>query len=339
VSPHAPRALVALGLLGVVALLVGGCASKSSPAVFAGPTDSPNSSPRDPADPSPTLVATSETLPLTGLPARGQQPAVPVVAVALPAGNTADSGAAKAETVYVEYSDSLRLLALYQSVTAVHLGPVEQTRPADGSILGVTHAIYANAGGPTGFVTTLRQAAVTDASSSIDPAAFLTTPSGLFTSTDALRQGAAAAKSAPPVFTFAAGEQSLAKAAKPAHQLTVSVPGRVATTWNYDATAQAWTTSDPAFAGTTPRSLIVQQVPYKTVQLHHPDGAYVPSARVFGHGSATVVSGPSGVAGQWSKSGPEGVTVFGDSSGVPLHIAPGVTWVLLVPAGTPVDVA
>jgi hypothetical protein len=335
VKTPAPRALVALVLLCVAASLTSGCAGQSSPAVFA----NPGSSPTDFATVDPGTVAKTNVLPLSGYPAKPDQQNVPVVAVALPSGDPVSSGAAKAEAVYVEYSDSLRLLALFQSVAAFHLGSVAQTRPADGSILGVTHAIFANAGGPAGFVTTLGQSAVTDASNGRDPAAYLGTPDGLFTSTDALRRAVTNAKSAPPVFTFASGTQTLAKDAKPAKQLTVSVSGHAATTWTYDSLRNGWTTTDPAFAGAVPRSLIVQQVDYKTVQLHHPDGASVPSARVFGHGTETVVSGPSTVSGQWSKTGPAAVTIFGDSTGVPVHLAPGNTWVLLVPTGTPVTVS
>ena len=132
---------------------------------------------------------------------------------------------------------------------------------------------------------------------------------------------------------------TLAGGAKAAHQLTVTVAGHDPTTWTYDAKAKAWNTPDPAFAGAQPRSLIVQQVSYKSVQLHHPGGAYVPSAKVFGHGLATVVSGPSAVSGQWSKPGPEQLTVYGDANGVPVHLTPGITWVLLVPTGTPVNVS
>jgi hypothetical protein len=335
VKSPASRALLALGLLGIAGSLASGCASQSSPQMFADPGSSPTTFTTVDSG----TVANTHVLPLTGTPATPTQQNVPVVAVALPSGDTVSSGASKAETVYVEYSDSLRLLALFQSVAAVHLGSVIETRPADGTILGVTHAIFANAGGPAGFVSILDQFGVTDASNSKDPAAYLGTPDGLFTSTAALRRAVTTAKSAPPVFTFASGKQTLAKDAKPAKQLTVSVAGHAATTWTYDAARHGWTTTDPAFAGAAPRSLIVQQVDYKTVQLHHPDGAYVPSARVYGHGTETVVSGPSTVAGQWSKTGPDALTIYGDTTGVPVHLTPGNTWVLLVPTGTPVTVS
>jgi hypothetical protein len=339
VRKRAPTAVSGLALLalctGATGLLAG-CGAKSTPAVFANPSQTASAGPR--AAPS-AVPSAAAALPLTGLPATRSQSLVPVVAAALSGANVTDSGAAKAETVFVEFSDSVRMLALFQSVAAAQLGPISQTRPADGPILGVTNAIFANAGGPKGFVSILDATAVNDSSNTRAPGAYQASGAGLFTTTDSLRRTVTGAKSAPPLFTFATAGESLAQAAKPARQLTVTMAGRTAITWTYDVKAKAWTTPDPALAGARPHSLIVQEVAYKLVQLKHPDGAYVPSARVYGNGAATVLSGASTVSGRWLKPGAAAVTVFSDANGVPVHLAPGITWVLLVPTGTAVTVS
>jgi Protein of unknown function (DUF3048) C-terminal domain/Protein of unknown function (DUF3048) N-terminal domain len=284
-------------------------------------------------------VTPAAILPLTGLGTNAKALASErVMAAALDAsyGRPQPTGLNLAETVYVEYSDTLRMLALYQSVAAPVLGPIAQTRPVDGPILGFLQPGFANAGGPAGFVAQLDQSTVTDLSSSRDPAAYTTTAAGLTTSTSALRKTTATTPPAPPLFTFGSSTSALAKAARPVHSVTVAVAGFPTVTWNYDTRTGHWRTTDEVMAAGSPTSLVFQQVPYKTVQLHHPGGAFVPSARVYGRGVATVVSGPSAVTGVWTKPGDAAVTVYADSSGVPLSFHPGVTWVFLVPSGTQV---
>ncbi len=285
--------------------------------------------------PSPSAAPVA-TLPLTGLATSKAAASVRVMAAALSAsyGQPQPTGVNLADTVYVEYSDTVRMLALYQSVSAPAIGPIAQTRPVDGPLLGLVHPGFANAGGPLGFVSQLDQSAVTDLSEAHDPSAYTTTAAGLTTSTDALRRTTATTPAPPPLFTFGSPTGVLDKAARPAHTVTVSVAGFPAVTWNFDAKSGRWHTTDQVMSAGSPTSLVFQQVAYKGVQLHHPGGAIVPSARVFGRGVATVVSGPSAITGVWTKPGDVAVTVYADSTGVPLSFRPGVTWVLLIPNGT-----
>ncbi len=328
----------------MLTVLAAGCGgTRQAAAPSAAPTTSgavpvPRSS--APTSSSSPLVTPTSTL--TGLPTTQALAGQPVVAVALAAGDGAapPSGLDAAELVYVEYSDTLRMLALYQTVSAPQIGPVAPTRPADGATLSVTQAIYANTGGPKGFLTTLHNYGVLDASNALDPAAYHGGAGGVFTSTEALRQAVTGAKSPPPLLTFAQNGEPLARKATAAHRVVVTIPGRTSTTWTYDEQVGGWRSSEPAFGAATPNTLLIQQVPYKTVQVHHPDGPLVPSARVFKYGNATIVSGTSAVTdGRWRKPGPEAFTTFGSADGVPVDLAPGVVWVLLVPVGAQVTVS
>lgn len=316
-----------------LSFLTAGCSSSGSAVRGQLPAVSSPSSIRVSTSPSPLQVA---TLPLTGLPASGGVESAGVVAAALVAsrGQPAPTGLNLAETGYVEYSDTLRMLALYQSVSATSLGPVGPTRPVDGNILGIVHAGFANAGGPAGFVGVLEGSGVSDLSLARDPGAYTNTAIGLTTSTVALRKVVSGLPSSPSLFTFGSASAPLATGAQAVHTVTIAVPGWPVTQWDYDAHAGRWRTSDPLLSSVSTVSLIVQQVRYKPVQLHHPDGALVPSARVFGRGDATVLSGPEAIRGVWAKPGTAAVTVYADARGVPLNFRPGVIWVLLVPSGT-----
>ena len=157
------------------------------------------------------------------------------------------------------------------------------------------------------------------------------------TSTDALRKATATTPAPTPLLTFGSATGALDPAARGAHTVTVpAVAGFPAVTWNYDAKTGTWRTTDQVMSAGSPTTLIFQQVSYKGVQLHHPDGAIVPSAHVFGSGVATVLSGPNAITGVWTKPGNPAVTNYADSKGVPLSFRPGVTWVLLIPSGTQV---
>ncbi len=141
----------------MVGCLAAGCASGSSGAItdpsasVSVPTAPPSSSA---VSPKPSAVPAA-TFPLTGLGTSSKSAAsARVMAAALSAGygQTQPTGANLADTVYVEYSDTLRMLALYQSKSAPQIGPIAQTRPVDGPLLSFLQPGYANTGGPAGFV-------------------------------------------------------------------------------------------------------------------------------------------------------------------------------------------
>ena len=328
--------------LAMVGCLAAGCASGSTGAI----TD-PSASvsvPTAPASssaisPKPSAVPAA-TFPLTGLGTSSKSAAAArVMAAALSAsyGQTQPTGANLADTVYVEYSDTLRMLALYQSKSAPQIGPIAQTRPVDGPLLSFLQPGYANTGGPAGFVSQLDQATLSDLSPAHDAGAYTSTGSGVTTSTDALRKSTATTPAPTPLLTFGGPTASLAPGARAVHTVTVpAVSGFPAVTWTYDPKSGTWHTADQVMSAGSPTTLIFQQVSYKGVQLHHPDGAFVPSAKVSGKGIASVLSGPNAITGVWTKPGSAAVTIFADSKGVPLSFRPGVTWVLLIPSGTQV---
>jgi hypothetical protein len=337
VSVRATTVGAALAMLGCLAA---GCASGSSGAITdpSASVSVPTSVPSSSAPSASASAVPAATFPLTGLGTSSKAAAsARVMAAALSAsyGQPQPAGAAQADTVYVEYSDTVRMIALFQSKAAATIGPIAQTRPVDGQILGLFQPGYANTGGPAGFVSQLDQATLSDLSPAHDPSAYTTTASGVTTSTAALRKTTATTPAPTTLLTFGSATSSLDPAARAVHTVTVpAVAGFPAVTWTYDAKSGTWRTNDQVMSAGSPTTLIFQQVTYKGVQLHHPGGAIVPSARVFGSGVATVLSGPNAITGVWTKPGNVAVTNYADSKGVPLSFRPGVTWVLLIPSGT-----
>jgi hypothetical protein len=338
VRTPAPRVRRAgIGTAAVVAsllapALLGACAKEPAPisAPTAGPATGPSAAPS----------ASADTRPLAPLTAKPMDPAAAgrsAVAVVVAGANPV--GLDKADVVIEEVSSPVRWLAVYHSQDASSVGPVVATRPADLMVLSVLRPAYAYRGGTTGMVEQAEKSALLSVNSTSHSSAYASSGDQLFTSTAKVR-AAVKAPAARPMLVFGDGTAGAGGYAgsKVAKKLTITVRGGVTQTWAYDAAVKVWrrTGGGPAVAAA---NVIVQVVPYKSIQLGHPTGQWVPSARVFGGGSATIAAGQLAVPGKWSKPGLPKQTNFVDSSSVPVRLVPGTSWLLLAPTGSTVAVS
>jgi hypothetical protein len=340
---------VAAAMLIVAAgLAVTGCETKAadlSPSPGgASTTDSSGSA--APASPAERAAGSGAIAPLTGLPAASAE-AAGLPAVAVPVAGTDPSGLSSADVVFEEVSQPVRYLAVFQSHQNQSVGPVAGTRPADGQELSVLHPLYGYYGGTPGFVKVLDRTSVIDVGYARFPSIYHSGDAGMTVSTSQLgqaRQGTAE----PHLFTYrGAGIESPASFATTgawsAASVHITAPGLGTQVWTFDPRTARWadTAGGPSVQVA---NLVVQSVPYKTVNLSTRYGLTVSSARTIGAGQAIVLSSPSirpgasrtGVAvkAQWSKPGLHDVTDFLDANGRPLGFQPGPTWVVLAPPGT-----
>ncbi len=84
--------------------------------------------------------------------------------------------------------------------------------------------------------------------------------------------------------------------------------------------------------------MIVQFVAYRDTGQRDRSGAQVDEAVVVGSGDAWILSGGKLAKGQWRKSHDGAVTTYTDSSGSPLKLKPGRTWIALPAIGSPATV-
>ena len=329
------RGLTALAAVAVAALpvLLAGCSGGSSgsgpgsSASASVPTaTSPAPTPTPSAAPTPVGQAPLTGLPVTTLLALDRQ--VVGVAVSYVPG-AATAGLSAADVVYQEFDRAghSRLVALYQSNDAVSVGPVTATAPVDLRLLELFRTpAYAFDGGATGFVAQAKAPAVTPRNFATSASLFRVGAGGLVISTARLRSSVRGAL-APlgGVLTFASAAAPLPTSGPALHRLTVSVPGQAAETFTW--TGSAW--AGPGGALVT--NVILQTVGYKTITPHK--SGTIHSAQVVGNGPATVVAGQHLAVAVWLRRQPLQVTSY-TVSGIPLGLAPGRTWVLLVPLGT-----
>jgi hypothetical protein len=321
------------GVVGAAAcalVLAPGCAGGRTPAPTLAPTTPAVATASATAAPSSAAPAGTPA-PLSGVPVSDAVARRPVLAVAV-GSDPAPRGLDRADVIIEEITTPIRYLALYQSRDASVVGPITQTRPVDAQLLPVARPAVAYSGGPSGFVQQLQRSGVMDLGYLTHPASYQDSASGLFAATATLYALTDGAASSPPLLTFAAPGQSFAtKGAVPAREVVVTMPGAPTQKWTYVAAARAWQRDDP---GIRVSNLILQEVPYKQVELRHGKGVFVASARALGSGRSTVLSGPAAVGGQWLRPGPRQVTNYLDAADVPVRLAPGSTWVVLVPPGS-----
>ena len=124
----------------------------------------------------------------------------------------------------------------------------------------------------------------------------------------------------------------------PSSTVAVHLSGYSRPTWTWDAGTGTWLRAEgsaPAMlrsgaqiAATNVVTLKVRVVDSGTTD---PAGNPVPETVLDGTGDATVSSGGKTVTGTWTKTATDAVLTLAAADGSVLTLAPGITWVELVP--------
>ena len=277
--------------------------------------------------------------PLTGLTVTAPIAQRPAVAVAM--AGSALAGIGSADLVFEEVTSPVRYLAVFQSNEASQVGPVTGTRPTDGQVLSVLHPLTSYDGGTSAFIAALDATKIIDDGYQGHAALYSAGSAGLTVSSAALASAGRSDGPPPPLFSYRAPGTSLASAQEshPA-SVQVDIPGQPAQQWNFDARSDRWveTAGGPRVSVA---NLIVQIVSFRTVYLNQRYGLTTQSARVFGKGQATVISGAAAgtsggtaAVGTWDKPGLAAITNYFDVAHLPMNLEPGPTFVVLAPTGT-----
>jgi hypothetical protein len=305
----------------------------------------------------PTTTSTSKppppVSPLTGLAqpnaAQLQRPAVVVkidnVDPARPQSNI--NGA---DIVYEEEVEGglTRLAAVFQSGYPDPIGPIRSGRLTDIAIIDdLNHPVFAYAGTNGLFLPQLRAQPVTDLDIDNHGELFFRSggnaPHNLYANTTALAAASTTHAPPPPLFHYLAPGHAFSGAgAAPAGHVAITFPAATAA-WTYDVPSRTWMraqngTPDVDRAGIqiSAANVVLQFVSYFTSAWATGEGgppAPIPEGQLIGNGQAWVFSGGKVVKGTWARPGLPNVTAFTDSAGAPIALAPGRTWVELVPVG------
>ena len=335
--------------IAVAALLLAACGAPSSapaPAVTITPTIDPSKL----APPTPDVPL---TWPLTGVvtDAVAERPAVAVkienTRLARP-----QSGLEQADVVWetiVEFEVS-RLIAVYQSQVPTQVGPVRSVRPMDPLIVASLHGPLAYSGGQAGILALIPKAGIQSISHDAGAPGLAristrSAPHNVYGNVETFMANADASHSAPPpeqfAFARAADLAGAVVSGTPAATLSFHLSAQSSPVWTWDAGSGQWLRSEgttPAMAASGDRLSATNVV---AVTAGHPSSGFtaqnkapVPTYDLVGEGDVTVATGGRTVAGTWRKTAVDAPLQLFRADGSPLLLAPGTTWVELVPSGT-----
>lgn len=339
----------ALALLAVAALVVPACSSDDDKPGATGGGDKSEKT-------VPTTIAPRPS-PLTGLIlADGSVADRPVVVVKVDNGPAArpQAGLDKADVVIEEKVEGAitRLLAVFHSEDVELVGPIRSVRSTDAPIVSALGGVFAFAGGIPPFVALAKSAPVTVITEQDRPDAFkLRTdkrrPFKTYASTARLRGLAGDRAKAPPRLfeLLAPGEEFNPAGAVPAVNATVVFGGLTKSAWDYDPASSQWRRSTNGTAHVVEgggqlsfTNVVIQRTAYRGTRFTDTSGSKVDEAVVVGSGDAVILSAGKQVAAKWSKPSPTAVTTYTDSTGAPIRLTPGRTWISLPPTAGSITV-
>ena len=331
--------LVGLTLSGLV-----GCGSAGDSSAGAG-TSAPPPSSSSPPPPPPVW-------PLTGTTSDGVQRPALAVKIENSIDARPQTGLDAADQVWEQVVEGgiTRYVAVYHSTLPPEIGPVRSLRPMDPEIAAPLRGLLAFSGGFKGYIAEASEAGLQVIGSDGGAAGFhrigsRRAPHNVYADPAALLASADPAHQAPPPapFDFASpGERPTAvTAGKPAAALQLTLSPLSHPGWTWSSPDGRWLRAEggnPAvgadgkqLAATNVVVLRVDVVP--TARL---DAARnpVPETVLTGTGEALVATSGSAVSATWSKGAAADVLALTGAGGDPVQLAPGTTWIELVPNGT-----
>jgi DUF3048 family protein len=297
----------------------------------------------------------STPAPLTGLPMEPVAAGRPVLVVKIDNAPKArpQVGLNQADVVFEEGVEGgiTRFAALFHSSDSMPVGPVRSARSTDIALVSpLNRPLFAYSGANDVFKRYVAGAPLVDVGVERCPAQYhrddaRSSPYNLFSTTRGLFDLAPTDSRRPPaLFSYRApGEAAAGPGARPVSHARALWQGSAkltAAAWDWDATAKGWrrTQNDEAHVDAAgrqviPPNVIFQFVTYRDTGLVDSSGTSVPEAEVVGEGDAWVLSGGLLIPARWSKSDASSITRYVDGSGAEVRLAPGRTWVELVPPG------
>jgi hypothetical protein len=304
---------------------------------------------RPPAPPKPEAAPSAPLCPLTGQPSpSGSVPRRPALAVKVDNYTAArpQSGLDRADIVFEEPVEGgiTRYVAVFQCQEATLVGPIRSARSIDIGILGeFGHPLLVNVGGIDPVLSNIEASPIIENDLRVDSSVVQNIPGRVapydtYASTAAL-WGLQPSQTTPPapVFTYGAA----VPAGTPAAAISIPFSSSSDVTWEYDATTKQYL----RFYGSTPdmlsdgvqnsaANIIVQfvQITYGP-WLENDVGGLEVQANLYqdASGLAEIFRNGVEIAGTWQRDALGRPTEFTSSSGAPITLQPGRTWVELVP--------
>lgn len=284
--------------------------------------------------------------PLTDLPAPGGKvPARPALGVSIgnDPGALPQSGLDHADIVFeVPVEGGItRLIAIYQCSGDTQVGPVRSGRWIDAQIMSqFDHPAFAFAGGIAFDEQTIASAPLFDANFFTYGNAYFRTsnrvpPENLYLNTASIWALDHSRQPPAPIFTYSTAKPQ----GSPTQSVDIPFSGEEPISWHWDPTAGTWERyynatpeSDADGASVTATNVVIEAVSIQpTSYVEDANGATEIEPITTGSGPAWVLRNGEAIRGTWSRPTATDPALILDRQGKPIPLAPGRTWVEIVP--------
>ncbi len=230
-----------------------------------------------------------------------------------------------------------RYVAVWQSTIPSDVGPVRSIRPMDPDIVSPLGGIVAYSGGQTQFVAMMQAAPVLNISADSNDEFFYRTTSReaphneLLKAQEVVSQHSDIARPQPQ-FSFGSSSQVAAQAGTPTANISLDFSAGDERSWDWDASSGLWLRSQDGVADMVEGGGRVHAVNVVTLRVNI-DWSYgiVPKTILIDKGEAFASIGGRTIHGTWSKASQTAPIVLTADDGSVLRLAPGNTWIELVP--------
>lgn len=348
------RAAAVAAAATVVLSALSGCSSHHDPKPQAAPSLDDHAS-------APGPLPLTSTAPLTGL-KTAKVPDRPALIVKVENSVSArpQTGLDKADIVTEELVEGgiTRYAAMFQSKNPGVVGPVRSVRNVDADLTSPTRGLFAYSGG-AGVVLKLMAAAPLQTMTESNPAdAFFRSrsrvaPHNLYADAGKLWKHATPTHKAVPqsylpfaddAASASTGESNPASSKVTKARLTFSYAEQP--TWTYDNGTKRWLRSEGSVpaklvngARIATDNLLILRVTTRDAGYRDPAGNPVPATVLTGSGKLTVLSHGRKVTGTWHKTDRDSAFTFTIDDGTPLQLAPGRSFIELVPSSGSVKIS
>ncbi|HLR55498.1 MAG TPA: DUF3048 domain-containing protein [Actinomycetales bacterium] len=338
-------------LCAILALaLVSACGGEEPPAPT--PTPTKTQTPAPEPEPEPEPEADPEYWPLTGVETNDliERPAV-AVKIENSTAARPQTGLDAADVVWetiIDF-DVSRLIAVYHSQLPEEIGPIRSVRPVDPDVVSAFGGVLAFSGGQQGVLNLIHSSASQPLSHDAASGGFYRVkwrraPHNVYGSLEAFLSQVDSDHDAPPQeqFLFAHEDEEPTAVADgdKIETLTFNLSSMSQPSWTWDANAKAWLRSEGQSQHLDRDENPLQSVNVVAVTAPHiPSGfsaqnnAAVPTYDLVGEGDVVVATGGKVLEGTWKKEDPDSPLELLTADGDEVLLAPGNTWVELVPQG------
>lgn len=297
-----------------------------------------------PPDPTPTPTPQASVAPLRGTPLDPSSAQRPSLAVKIDNHPDArpQAGLERADLVFEELVEGglTRYAAIWHSDVPDSVGPVRSIRPMDPEILSSLGGIVAYSGGHPQFVEAMEETGLLNLVFDRDDTDLFARsdlrepPHNVYlAAADAVEEHA---DLPPPERQFdysgSAAQATPASAGTPTSALTLRFSPSAVRSWTWTAEAQSYLrgqdgSADPDTTGTPLRATNVV-----VLRVAVDRSTDVPRTLLTGSGEAWVSVNGTTMPGTWQKSAADAPIRLLDAAGATVRLAPGNTWIELVPA-------